>query len=434
LQCEALLAGVHRNRLMEMHARVLDRLYAHADPSMPDADHAQLAQRNENAGRLLAAQCWRKAALIHAQHRHAFAEVSHHAQSLVNLIRQSGGDVASVELFEALMCLASAQAAQLGYGASAAQETYGQALKEALRLQQVDAEFAATWALWLGSSSASGYNFSYQLACRLQTLADHRHEQHQAMAAYALGNTLVCLGRFQEATDCLRQLPTPVWNPLPEMPDDAVAHGLAFLALAEWMSGHPLQARQAAARALDRARQGAQPSTLGFVLSLVALLHTLGHDWPVVSRLGKKITQIGRTHELALWQASGALMCEASAVAQGHTEAWTSLETIVLGLSNIMSGVEGFFLTVLVNAGLHSRNWKRLGKWVQRGLTLREQRQDHFFEIGFLYAAALCQFQGETPPSKFADLEGRAREQGAYIWLSADSKPVFDPLRSRHTP
>jgi hypothetical protein len=237
------------------------------------------------------------------------------------------------------------------------------------------------------------------------------------MAAYALGNTLVCLGRFQEAVDCLRQLPTPVWHPLPEMPDDAVAHGLVFLALAEWMSGHPVQARQTAARALYRARLDAQPSTLGFVLSLVALLHTLGHDWPVVARLGKKITHIGQTHELALWQASGTLLCEASAVAQGQTQAWPSLEATVLGLAHIMSGVEGFFLTVLVNAGVHSQSWNRLGSWIERGLMLSTQRQDHFFEIGFLHARLLCEFQGKPPPSKLAQLQTQAQAQGTHLFM-----------------
>ena len=389
LQCEALLAGIHRNRLRDMHAQVLDQLYAHATPVCVDIDHAQMSDRCEAAGRLAQARIWRKAALTHAQRVYAFAEVAYHAQALLRVIHIGQSDAAPMDAFDAMMCLASAQAAQLGYGASVARDTYAHALKEALRLQDSLAEFAATWALWLGSSSTSGYELSYKLACSLQTLAGQQPKR-QAMATYAMGNTLVCLGRFKEASDCLRRLPDISWHPFPEMTEDAIAHGLAFLALAEWMLGNPTLARQAAARSLRRARQGQHPSTSGFVMSLVAMLHVLERDWFAVARLGKKICHVSEIHELALWQAAGALMTHAAALVQGQSEAWDALEAIVLGLPSIMSGVEGFFLTVLVSAGIDSQNRHRLSHWIERGLALQLQRQDRFFAAGFLQAQALC--------------------------------------------
>jgi hypothetical protein len=120
------------------------------------------------------------------------------------------------------------------------------------------------------------------------------------------------------------------------------------------------------------------------------MLHVLRRDWRAVAMYGLRICHCGTTHELALWQVSGQLMIRSAAVARGEPGAWDPLEATVRALPAIMSGVEGFFLTALVSAGVQSQDWVRLMPWVARGMALPTLRQDHFFEDGFRHAQQLC--------------------------------------------
>lgn len=385
LQCEALRMSIRADRLSSMHAQVLDTLGIDDKQDDPES----IADRCAAAERWEAACHWRQVALHKARKQHAFTEVAHHAQAWMHLVRKHLPNTSAQDEFDTLMVLANAQAALLGYGAPEAQALYSQALEKALALNQNGAKFAATWALWLGASSANGYQSALEMAERLMAMPTD-DPCHHAMAVYALGNTLVCMGRFEEAIACLSQLPQFEWPPSADWAEDAVAHGLAFLALAHARAGQLGQARSAAARALRRTRHSKLPATTGQTHSLVAMLHVLHHNWPTVGRHGQRIFSCGITHELALWQASGQLMIQSAAVARSEPGAWDLLEACVNALPAIMSGVEGFFLTALVSAGIQSRSWTRLEPWIARGLALPATRQDRFFEDGFQRASILC--------------------------------------------
>lgn len=413
---DAVLAGLRQTSRQRLHLAAAQALLARY-PGMARQEPERLAGHYLAADANEDAVIWLSRAVACSAARHSYQEAVHHGEAALQLL----DDIAESPARDAReltlrLQLGSPLAAVHGYGSAAVQATYQRALELAGPLPDVPEFFPVLWGLWLVSSSVSGYDLSHHFAERLVRLAAQCGNDPfaAAHAHYALGNTLVCRGEFAAAVAILEKAVALTPPPSEHSPygEDAAVTSLSFLALARWRLGDDAGAVAASRQAVARGRRLQQPQSLAFGLVLAALLAVLREDRAGVVGHGQEAMALAKTHGMALWQAAAVTFLAGEQVGAGDPAGWPALQHGLLLVRTVMAGVEGFFLIIALSACERSGRRAEWHEIALRGLAVAGERQDRFFEAGFLHAAALSATSAKASAAYLARAEALASAQG----------------------
>ena len=424
---DAVLASLRLPERQALHAQAAAALLAH-EPELAKREPERLALHYREAGQADDAVRWLTRAVARDARRYAYHEAVHHGEAALALLSQlPPGPATDASELALRLHLGLPLMAVHGYGSAPVLATYGRAHQLAGPLPDAPEFFPLLWGLWLVSSSTSHYRYSRDLAERLVRLANLRPAEQdpwcRAHAYYALGNSLACLGEFAAATvvleEALRLAPdVPTASPYGE--DAGVTAG-SFLGLTRWCRGQPHAAREAADRAVLRARALQEPHSLAFSLIFVAMLGTLCDDSERVQRSASEARQLATQHRLALWQVAADVFLAWSGLrnsAPPDPTHWEALQQCVTLSRTVMAGVEGFFLAIAADACERSGLTAPIPELARRGLELTTEKHDHLFEANFLRLLGLTAPTANERRRALAQSEQRARQQGAIGFLN----------------
>ncbi len=412
---DAVLAGLRQSSRQRLHLAAAAALQTRY-PELARQEPERLAGHYQAAGAADEAVTWLTRALACSAARHAYQEAVHHGETALPLLQElPESPLRDARELTLRLQLGMPLAAVHGYGSAPVQETYQRALALAGPLPDVPEFFPLLWGLWLVSSSVSGYDLSLHFAERLVRLAPQCSDDPfaAAHAHYALGNTLLCRGALAAAVQALEKAValTPPSLPSP-YGEDAAVTSLSFLALARWRLGDDAGAGDASQQAVARGRKVRQPQSLAFALILGALLGVLRGDSASVRRQAEEALALAQTHGLALWQTAAATFLAGEQMGDGDAAGWPALQQGLSLARTVMAGVEGFFLIIALSACERSGRRAEWHETALRGLAVADERQDRFFEAGFLHAAALSAASATASAAYLARAEALASAQG----------------------
>lgn len=356
-----------------LHARAADALQRLFPRRVAD-DPSLLAWHLHAGGDAAAAHYWWQAG-CRAASQSAPAEARH----LLTLGLQAlSADDAPPALQQRLLpplhlqlgtCLLALQ----GYGSRAARRCFQHALDLLPPEGAQPQRFQALWGLWLGSRSGPDEPVpALQLAEQLSAEADRAHDPAAALqAAYARGNNLMFLGRLAEA-DAVLAAAAEAGEHLPAEPlllRFGEHGGIAARALRAWtlaLQGRAEAAQAEADRAVARARALNHAQTLAFALAIAAVAHRQLRQPGPARPLCEALLAVAQRHELALWQAVGALLQGWLLTQQGDAGGLQPIAEAAAASAVVQPSVQPTFLSFLAEAQL------RLGLHAQAVATLDE--------------------------------------------------------------
>ncbi|WP_046113447.1 BTAD domain-containing putative transcriptional regulator [Aquincola tertiaricarbonis] len=364
------LGTMQRQALHARAADALQRLFPRRVANEP----ALLAWHLHASGDAAAAHYWWQAG-CRAASQSAHAEARH----LLTLGLQAlAADDAPPALRQRLLAplhlqLGTSLLALQGYGSRAARRCFEQALASLPPDGAQPQRFQALWGLWLGSRSGPDEPIpALRLADELAAEADRARDEAAALqAAYARGNNLLFLGRLAEA-DSVLQAAAEAGEHLPAEPlllRFGEHGGIAARALRAWtlaLQGRAAAAQAEAARAVAAARRLDHAQTLAFALAMAAVAHRhLGQPGPA-RPLCEALLAVAQRHDLALWQAVGALLQGWCRTQEGDAGGLQPIAQAVAASAVVQPSVQPTFLSFLAEAQL------RLGLHAQALATLEE--------------------------------------------------------------
>ena len=319
---------------------------------------ALLAHHLSGAGKSREAiECWLRAARA-ALARAANEEAVAHAAAGLSLVAQLPEPIRAAAALTLRIEQGIALLATTGYGSREAAEAF--VLAQALLSAQTGAaeRFRVLWGVWMGSSSQHGYRAALELAHTLHRLAGELDRPaFLAASHYALGNNLLWLGRFVEAQRHFEAAAGLVdefshREAVLLFGEDPVVTSLAFLAWIHWFRGNPLAAVSTCEQALESGRRLGHPHSLGFALTMAAVLHRLLDDPARVAELSIELLALAETRQLALWAATGALL-QGWALARNGDEAGLALiQRALASVQDTMVSVRVPFLAILAESDM----------------------------------------------------------------------------------
>lgn len=159
--------------------------------------------------------------------------------------------------------------------------------------------------------------------------------KHVYIGRGAMGAPLIHLGEFEAAVDQL-EAAMAAYDLRTEGGDRLIYSAFmpaAWLAVALWLLGRPLEALEKNQLAREIADRQQYPFAVAYAQCLTAWLHQYRGDAPAVKRHAEIAIEIARTHDYLQWLALGVMFRAWALVALGEHDA---------GLPQLARGIEGF--------------------------------------------------------------------------------------------
>jgi tetratricopeptide (TPR) repeat protein len=275
LMQDAAYSSLLRRTRMNYHARVADVLVAH----FPETPDEVVAHHLTEASRAAEAVAGWTAAARRALGSFALAETLAHLHRGLRLVGQIEDPARRIEAELALRVLLNVPL-MLTQGFAApdveANGTRMLELCEAAGTGAVEQQFPALWALWTFYEVSANYARAAEMGQRLSALADLTGDSGMRLAAHtAVGAAVLMRGQLDEARREF-EAGLAVYDPARHAPlamlfgQDAGAMCASFLAWVHSLDGAADQARARARQSLDLCDALKQPSTRGFVETVLA--------------------------------------------------------------------------------------------------------------------------------------------------------------------
>lgn len=396
------------------HQKIIRALLQH-NPDAARADPELFAWHYLRTDDIEAAIRCHAAAGGHAAARSLYREALNHYQMALELLDRRPEHAANPSISAALemelrLSLGIPLLALHGNGSAQAIDNFRRTLALAdaqTALMDKDPRmFQVYWGLWLGSSSLENFHLSCEFGEKLVVLAQQSgHANTRSHAHYALGNSLFCLGRFNEAIRQLEQGAAlyDAASASLELGEDPLVTNLSFLSWAYWFCGRHDEALDASDHALNRARALSHPYTLGYALVFAAILHRLRREPEQAEVHAREALELAQQFGLALWQAAAQVILGWVQVMRGDAEGMNTLFSVLGIVDGVMGGVESMFLAHLIEA-CHVADQPEAGlQAIERGLAVAELRKD------WHYLAEFQRMKGEFLLRQGASIDEAAR-------------------------
>jgi len=342
-----------------------------------------------------------------------------------------------------LMGLGHGLLALEGYGSPAARQCYCQALEacdEPGASSGPGQRFQALWGLWLGSRSGPDERPVLALAQELLAVAADTGDAAAAVQArYALGNNLFFLGQLQASCEALAEaaaagdrLPA---RQLTQLTQRFGEHGgIAARAMLGWplaLQGRVDEALAQTQLGLQQARELGHAQTLGFALTMAAVLQRHLRRPEAAMPLSLELLALSQRHGLALWQAVGALVLGWSQAAGGDPAGLLPIRHAASASAVAMPSTEATFLSFLIEALLNLGQAEEALAQIDACLPKARERQEFYLlpELWRMRAQALAAL-GEGPGEIMqalaqAQQAGQAMGAGLLLQRTADQRQAW---------
>lgn len=434
------LSAAERRALHRRAAQALMGPFASLAADAPEA----LAQHLHAAGDPVAAHYWLQAAeraaaqSAHQEARHGFEQ----GLAALQLPEATPALVQRLRL-PLLMGLGHGLLALEGYGSPAARQCYRQALEacdEPGASSGPGQRFQALWGLWLGSRSGPDERPVLALAQELLAVAADTGDAAAAVQArYALGNNLFFLGQLQASCEALAEaaaagdrLPA---RQLKQLTQRFGEHGgIAARAMLGWplaLQGRVDEALAQTHLGLQQARELGHAQTLGFALTMAAVLQRHLRRPEAAMPLSLELLALSQRHGLALWQAVGALVLGWSQAAGGDPAGLLPIRQAASASAVAMPSTEATFLSFLIEALLNLGQAEEALAQIDACLPKARERQEFYLlpELWRMRAQALVAL-GEGPGEIMqalaqAQQTGQAMGAGLLLQRTADQRQAW---------
>lgn len=359
---ESLTASERRT----LHRRAAEALLGNFASRAADEPEL-LAHHLQASGDAAAAHYWLQSGR-RAAGQSAHAEARHLLEQGLQSLAIAEADAALVRRLRTplLLQLGNSLLALEGYGSPAARRCFEQALTASDHSAASELRFQALWGLWLGSRSGPNESpGALQLAEQLGQEAQRSGDPAAAVqAGYALGNNLFFLGRLQASAETLRAA-AEAGDRLPAsrlLARYGEHGGIGARAMLSWplaLQGQAAEAQAQVQQALTQARAQGHAQTLGFALTMGAVMHHHLCQPAQALPLCQELLALADKHDLALWRAVARLVLGWVRAEGGDAEGLALVEQAVAASAVAMPSTEPTFLSFLVAAqlrlGLHQQ-------------------------------------------------------------------------------
>ncbi len=340
--------GSARRRLY--HKKVAEALEAaHADVASYSLA-ARLATHFDRAGMKHKAYTYHRLAGAAAQRVYANSEAAHHLRrtlELMDSLPEAAGEESETEL-SLLTSLGVSLVALEGYASPEVRRTYSRAY-EITRNKGDYAVGPILRAMAISAVSRLELEKAYEYGRELLRFADSRRDAALATEAYYVtGITSFWKGEFKDSTKDLK-LSISVYQPsnrnlhIALFSQDPLVVCRCRLAFSLWCLGRVDEAVSASGRAVEEARRGRHPFSLGYVLFWTALLHThMGHITSALES-SQELVRLSRKHELGLWECMGRTVLGWATAHRGDVEG--GVEQMRAGIGDLKSTGSEFLVS-----------------------------------------------------------------------------------------
>ncbi len=267
-----------RKAVHERTAKAIEEVYR----SKLDDRYSELAHHYSRSGNTQKAVDYLQLAGQQAVQRSANAEAINHLTSALELLKLLPDTPERIQQELALqIALGAPLQATKGWAAPEMGKVYSRARELCQQIEEAPQLFVVLWGLWQFHIVRAEYKTARELAEQLLPLAQSRQDSASLIQAhYALGLTLIFLGEFVAARECL-QHGVALYDPQLHSSHtflygyDPKVSCLFFAAWALCYLGYPDQARSTLHQALTLAQELSHPFTTASVLGVALWVHQL---------------------------------------------------------------------------------------------------------------------------------------------------------------
>lgn len=284
-----------------------------------------------------------------------------------------------------------------GYGSIEAGQAYARA--HVLSTGDNTGLHNALWGMWLTSSSRINHAHSLELAVALLRLAELNDDALQNQQAhYAMGNSLLWTGQLEKSRLHL-EMSMALYQPshhefmIRSIGENICVSSGSQLAWVLWLQGLPKQAAAIDKQTIILARQLNHPYSLCYAQSHSMSLGRWMRQVESTRLLAEDTMTLADQYGFPLWMLSSSAFHGWSQVMQGQLAGIKPIQHAVNTVRAAMSGIEAFFLVLLVESYVHSGQIKDALSMINEALTVMDTRHDYFLKSEMIRLKGVCQLE-----------------------------------------
>jgi len=310
-----------RKALHEQTARAIEALY-HANL---DEHYSALAHHYSQSGNTEKAIAYLGLAGQQSVQRSANTEAVTQLTRAVELLQSLPDNPARIQQELGLQTLlGGALIANKGYASPEVEHCYARAVTLCRQVGETPQLFPALLGLWACYTVQAKYTPAHELAEQLLRLAQTAQDALALVGAYwALGETVLLLGRYDSAHVALRQGISHYDSQ--QYAAQAFAYGqdngvtcLIFEAWALWFLGYPEQALRREHEGLSLAQEVQHLNTQALAQTCALWLYQFRREVPKVQEMAEGMMRVSTEHGLPQWQAMSTIFHGWALAEQGH--------------------------------------------------------------------------------------------------------------------
>jgi len=306
-----------------------------------------------------------------------------------------------------LLILGPAVMATKGFASIEAQKVYAWAQKLTQQVGEGLVGFQVSWALWASYASRGEQYAGLEVAHECLRLAQLASDPGQLIAAHhAIGNALLCLGRFAEGLGHFEQGAAlydarhhTYMVSLCGFDTGVVCH--AFRSFHLWFLGYPDQARQRLREGLALAHKLAHPSTTAIIAMIACSVYPLLRDPQAAMQEAELAISLSVEHHFEYIQAR-AVMAQGWALTE-HGKLDKAITRLRQGLTSLQAcGGEitmTYYMTTLADALRRAGRAEDALGWLAEAQAIIEKTKENWWEPELLRlnAEIILEHSGSVP-------------------------------------
>lgn len=379
---------IHRDVAAALRGNFAEQVATH--PEM-------LARHLSAAGDPAAAEVWLEAGTYAAAHS-ANNEAIHDFNAGLDILKllPEGDAYRMRSELRLQVALGAVLIAVEGYGSVAAKLCYTRAWALSEQASEDRDLFPVMWGLWQGGRSGDDGLSPLELAHRLARMAGNSPDPAVRIAVdYAYGNNYYWVGEFDLARRHLESAirladKVPSALLIARYGEDVGIFSRAILSWVCWIQGDPDGARRNAEESIALARQLGHAHSLGFVMSIAAVLYRISRQPEQVAAISRELLAHADKHGLLLWQAVAAAHLGWTLAVAGKAEGLEPIRQGVAGARIAMPAAVSSFLSILADALALLRRPAEVLEVIAEARHEVEKIQDTY------YVPELIRLQGEA--------------------------------------
>ena len=416
-----------RSTRQSLHGRIAETLRERF-PELSEQAPELLAQHFSEAGQLAPALAeWLRAGRRAITRSANLEAISHVSRGLAILTQLPDRDAHVKTELDLQLTLGQASMTVNGYAAESTIAAFAAARRLVEAVGDPEQRYAVLYGLYASSLMAGETSTTREIVERFMELASAEDNQgYRCLAERMAGILCYYRGDFDAARHHLRQA-IALYDP--EQHRDFAYRfgsdiGLAaqvYLALNEWIAGHPENALRLASECLERARRFGHALTLIQTLSLVRALYYMDRDSAMVLALSEESMAFCAQHHIAMFREANGF-CALWAQSQiGDTAACLpELRRMVDALPTTTPAGTGFFLTMYAEALLKAGHGAEAAKATERARAALTGSGERMWDPETFRLQGDCLLTQETPDrigaeSLYRRALSEAEQHGAHM-------------------